>query len=225
MSLADLEEFLNSEIKSRQPYFKGEWVTFNPETDVIEDFRGKEDTLAPSDLKELIEFTPKGDIFNTKEEADMRYDGIAGYDDEKDTIVPATEPLIRDELIDKITSMSSADGDMRKNRVWGPLNAGDGACSNGGLCRMLYCNCYRDTEEDVPDDAWFDGKCEWCKVRLEDFSHAVRIPMEDGGWYGCFCSFKCASKHEDVEYDEYRLSTAESIVSDFGIIDRTQYYN
>jgi len=41
---------------------------------------------------------------------------------------------------------------------------------------------------------WFKGKCEnpKCAKRIRKKHHAIRIPMEIGGFKGCYCSFPCA---------------------------------
>lgn len=41
---------------------------------------------------------------------------------------------------------------------------------------------------------WFQGHCDWCQQRIEAYHHAVRMPMEGGGWYGSYCSWKCVKR-------------------------------
>lgn len=226
MFLETVVEFLNIEEKDMEPYYKGEWVTYDPETDKITGKNGDKN-IDPDDLKELITFVKKDGVYNTLEEANKE-DWTADYDLEAEKILPKEMPTVRDEMVKKFAAFFEVENDNARNRIWGPLNAGDGICSNSeGPCRMLYCNCYRDTEEEVPDTDWFTGRCDYCQVRLLDPSHAVRAPMEDGGWRGCFCDFNCIRKSDEIEleYDRFLLTTAETIIKEFGIIDRTKYYD
>ena len=63
-------------------------------------------------------------------------------------------------------------------------------------CRMLTCICV--AEEADEEDAellqmsWFTSKCEKCNILIEHFSQALRLPLNNGGWVGCFCSENCA---------------------------------
>jgi hypothetical protein len=38
---------------------------------------------------------------------------------------------------------------------------------------------------------WFNGKCENCSLRLRSRYYSIRMPMPQGGWKGCYCSFPC----------------------------------
>lgn len=49
-----------------------------------------------------------------------------------------------------------------------------------------------------PDDTgmvqiqdWFTGSCDVCLLKIKRRWHAVRKPIVSGGWYGCFCSWRC----------------------------------
>jgi hypothetical protein len=64
-------------------------------------------------------------------------------------------------------------------------------------CRMLTCICVAEDTDDEEDSellkmSWFTSKCEKCNVLIEHFSHALRLPLNNGGWVGCFCSENCA---------------------------------
>lgn len=86
---------------------------------------------------------------------------------------------------------------------------GENHCTKFGGCRMLLCTCYAsdsnpdlETGIDIGDTYregvsyldWYPGYCIECATSLRSISHAVRIPMEGGGWKGCFCTFKCAKR-------------------------------
>lgn len=42
--------------------------------------------------------------------------------------------------------------------------------------------------------SWFKGNCDRCLKKIRAYHHAVRIPMEGGGWLGCFCCWNCVRK-------------------------------
>ena len=96
--------------------------------------------------------------------------------------------------------------DIRKmNRVWGPINAIHGKdCfynpDNLGPCRMFVCCCRE-------EDDWFEGNCDTCQLRIKNESHAIRFPLKQGGWSGCFCSFNCMIENPPDPMDlEYEIS-------------------
>lgn len=81
-------------------------------------------------------------------------------------------------------------------------------CALYGGCRMLLCVCSDDTRYIADEDAdigeienevvgkqitrdWFTGNCQKCGQRILHKSHAVRIPIGDGGWTGTYCNWKC----------------------------------
>lgn len=53
--------------------------------------------------------------------------------------------------------------------------------------RMFLCTMYLDED----DETWFDGSCDECGNRIRKEHHCLRMPLETGGWDGCFCSWKC----------------------------------
>lgn len=122
----------------------------------------------------------------------------------------------------------------KANRIFGPSNRSvDKNCISNpgkdGPCRMLECLCLEiDTEapELVVLKEWFYGKCDNfdCSKRIRDRSHAVRIPMEDGGWQGCFCSFSCMDKalyFRDKNMN-FRIESMKLALHEDGIMDRTK---
>lgn len=72
----------------------------------------------------------------------------------------------------------------------------DYICNRYGGCPMLLCSCYlppEDERESLFDDeiSWFRGSCDYCWRRIRRKAHAVRLPLIDGSWKGCYCSFIC----------------------------------
>ena len=91
-------------------------------------------------------------------------------------------------------------------RIYGPSNAfNDENIPNQD--RMFICTYYDydlDTlhefdfdNQDSPN--WFEGYCDFCNKKITNYRHSVRIPMINGGWKGCFCSWECVMK-ENKKY-------------------------
>lgn len=84
-------------------------------------------------------------------------------------------------------------------------------CNRYGGCRMFLCTEFEDKNEEgfeldvmsaYPTLAadWYSGKCDNCTFNIVDRKSAVRQPLLNGGWKGCFCSVKCireCSKNDD----------------------------
>lgn len=122
------------------------------------------------------------------------------------------------------------------DRVFGPLNRiKDRECIsnpyNIGPCRMLECICreFDDISHDGKIESvyskWFKGKCMTCGLGIRDASHAVRLPLEEGGWYGCYCSIECIREDETILVTEklnIRINNMIHILDEAGIMDRTK---
>lgn len=111
-------------------------------------------------------------------------------------------------------------------------------CSMYGGCRAYTCyenqNVNFDTNEPIIDNPvaegllkkleWFKGRCEnpGCQLHIRKKHYAVRMPMESGGWLGCYCSFECIKLclPEDNE-TRFRLTEGfEKIYNQAGIYER-----
>ena len=136
------------------------------------------------------------------------------------------DPVLR-ENIDTIVSIGHYRDQLSHNgrlsQILGPSNPSD-TCYfipvlNQGGERMLF-DYYYDPEQDndcyISID-WFIGQCENtdCLCPIEQFWQAKRIPMPEGGWRGCFCSFNCAklaaSQMEDL-FDQFREDNVDQLV-------------
>ena len=78
---------------------------------------------------------------------------------------------------------------------------------NNKGCRMLTCICIVNSDEDydldeIPKMSWFDGKCEECHKKIKLACHSIRLPLDHGGWVGCFCSEDCAIDTANREIKE-----------------------
>ena len=130
------------------------------------------------------------------------------------------------------------------DRMFGPVNkrfimtdreAEFIECVSGvidGGCRMLTCSCQiLDTEDDSyqstnPND-WFQGYCHECSQIISNISYAIRYPIIDQGWVGCYCSLECSKKGDIKPEDEVTSCRQEiladgvySIIESKGIVDR-----
>ena len=80
----------------------------------------------------------------------------------------------------------------------GPVH-GDEECRGRCLLtghRMMICTCYEEDEED-----WFTSSCDICSVPIRYRNNCIRIPLDSGGWFGCFCSLHCLKmKKNDTTY-------------------------
>lgn len=79
-------------------------------------------------------------------------------------------------------------------------------CNRYGGCRMLTCIDFEDFEEypieDYEATDWFIGACQQCHLRIRHPWHALRLPLDHGGWVGCYCSEKCLRQNINTEIEE-----------------------
>ena len=71
-------------------------------------------------------------------------------------------------------------------------------CKNSidNRCRMRTCICNEEGDE------WYGETCDNCDEYI-DKSDALRIPLLEGGWFGCFCSISCIREiYKDVDDDQ-----------------------
>jgi hypothetical protein len=108
-------------------------------------------------------------------------------------------------------------------------------CLRYGGCRMFVCwhfeNIDDDDEEKIPDIVtearyedleWFRGKCQVCGLIISQKHYALRMPMKEGGWDGCYCSFRCLQFDTFGPKDPRRrfIESMEGIIRGIGIYDR-----
>ena len=104
------------------------------------------------------------------------------------------------------------DSDMFKQ--FGPVNSScscsliiddNHECIKYGGCRMLLCNEYPEFDiygekidlvaKNIITTDWFRNKCDLCNKKIRSKNHALRLPLQYGGWQGCYCSFECLSQN------------------------------
>lgn len=132
-------------------------------------------------------------------------------------------------------------------RIRGPTHARNlidlsinSRCTNYGGCNMFHCNeydhSYDDDDYDVSEEnsdgtEWFTGECMVCSKIIPKPIYAVRIPMPNGGWLGCFCTWgHAADYYATFENAKEQLSIVigfskmfEKQLEEHGIQDREYY--
>jgi len=105
---------------------------------------------------------------------------------------------------------------------------------NNKGCRMLTCTCINldfDDDSEVLPLQWYKGKCDLCKKRILKVCYAFRLPLDAGGWIGCYCNPECAMldaneyikkglKGEETFEKFHRFNEIEALVLLKGIVDR-----
>lgn len=91
-------------------------------------------------------------------------------------------------------------------------------CCKYGGCRMFTCIEFEDfldpsdniiyKPEEYSTKDWFTGACQFCHLRIRRLWHAIRKPLDHGGWKGCYCSAKCIRDELDTQTDPNPLVSA-----------------
>jgi len=120
-----------------------------------------------------------------------------------------------------------------------PNSLSENPCHRWGGCRSMLCteweNADSDGEEYIGVDVWrvewFTGECKHCQRTIPYKHYAIRMPMVQGGWYGCYCSFECLRNgvtyvDANLGFDEISVRTEdidamEREYQNYGIYDRT----
>lgn len=102
-------------------------------------------------------------------------------------------------------------------------------CDKYGGCRMLTCiefeTCDLNGEEidimSVDNQGiivdWFRGSCDDCGKRISSKECAVRKPLKNGGWRGCYCSFDCLEAYIEDNIDAMMINIIEDQLYRLGI--------
>jgi len=106
-------------------------------------------------------------------------------------------------------------------------------------CRMLTCICILEDEDDSEWEAermqWFKGKCEECKIKIAKACYAMRLPLDKGGWIGCYCTSKCVieAANRDIkqgikgeeDFEHYsRFNEIDATIQFKKIVDQDDLY-
>ena len=100
----------------------------------------------------------------------------------------------------------------------------DNPCTKHGGCRMLLCNEFEQSDHDIMDDDfqidWFRGKCDKCQKPIGRPHYAIREPLLQGGFMGCYCSFACLESIADNPKTALMIGRMKEQLEVIGIRDR-----
>lgn len=104
----------------------------------------------------------------------------------------------------------------------------DHKCIKYGGCRMLLCNEFEQLNKYGSDidimsnynDDWFRGYCDECSNKIGKKHYAIRLPLDHGGWKGCYCSFNCMKQEINNECVAIMTGRMKEQLDIFGIRDR-----
>jgi hypothetical protein len=166
-----------------------------------------EDNKDIDESEELV--NEKTSFFDTIQEA-IHFDSHA----EKEDIERVFEIYKRFYLTEK-----------NRDRLFGLVNCREEkCCSYDGNCRMLTCECYSNAniEDDEQNNlpSWFLGRCQKCMKSINKYHYAIRMPVENGGWQGCFCSLECMEDEFSGDFDQERIMGLSVFLHTVGIMDR-----
>lgn len=126
--------------------------------------------------------------------------------------------------------LEQLENDENRFRILGPLNVVEfgesGVYEDDIGSRMFSCYINDYHKESDTYENWFTGYCLYCDLRIKHYWNAVRIPVyNNGGWNGCYCSFKCLRKAIDKDFNPNYVSNCsvdyfEEQLKKIGIQDR-----
>ena len=144
-------------------------------------------------------------------------------------------------LLEGVATMESFD-DSALFREYGPVNTiysvtseprePEDVCGKHGGCRMLLCTEFEildgfgaqadcmSIEEHQNTKDWYRGKCDVCNSKIHARHCAVRLPLKQGGWQGCFCSLKCLTNYSDDHQVSLMIGHMTGQLEAIGIRDR-----
>ena len=152
----------------------------------------------------------------------------------------------RREFIDALIAADSNVQELRDNldifRIFGPVNPDDtldfseimdpdGTMNYnvmyGGNRMFTDTTQEIDPYEEILLEDWFRGYCMECYKRIRTYHYAVREPLLNGGWVGCYCSWDCVRKKATRDQEDASCSgilalidTMEALVNEVGIAER-----
>lgn len=129
--------------------------------------------------------------------------------------------ILFEEILGKVP-ISDIMTDAGTFRVLGPRNSIPADTQVYGGERMFISNVYDFNEETNESYYWFSGYCLNCALKIRRFTHAVRVPVKEGGWKGCYCSLECALKQIDDD-DVLSQRLLEEIGTDLNTIGIQDY--
>lgn len=110
-------------------------------------------------------------------------------------------------------------------------------CQTRGGCRVMTCYQHENWDpimeapifQDPVDEPralaaleWFTESCQNCHRVIRKKCYAVRMPIESGGWRGCYCSFLCLREQTETANNvrHRMINWFEELYYSYGIYDR-----
>ncbi len=132
-------------------------------------------------------------------------------------------------------------------QIFGPCNpspdrklctSSDNICEMFGGDRMFLCRdkeIYNDTInydqrfKDQHNLDWFGGNCLECGLKILKKHYALRLPLINGGWQGCYCNFECLEiagmfTIRSHTFMPYMIETMKRQFNKYGILEREWDY-
>ena len=138
-------------------------------------------------------------------------------------------------LLSSIKKLPSFD-DSNIFKEFGPVNSilttntnliePEHQCSKYGGCRMLLCcefeenDTYNSGSFDDEQPDWFKGSCDICSKTIKNRYLSLRLPLCNGGWINCYCSFDCMKCDVDDPVTATMVGRIKQQLNDIGIRDR-----
>ena len=134
---------------------------------------------------------------------------------------------IKEEVSDQLWKIKRGDDELFF-KIFGPVNiltGEDFRLTNlstllGG--NRMFVDNEIETNEDNIDEDWFIGICQRCLKKIPYDYYAVREPILDGGWQGCYCSWDCV-KDDTLEESPFLFRMIDNFkdqMKHIGILSR-----
>jgi hypothetical protein len=119
--------------------------------------------------------------------------------------------MMPDDVLEKV--FFSKDNDLQAKRILGLSNPFTFSPAEGENSRMYFNLTYLKKDKSGRRDVhWFTGNCDYCNRKIRHYWYAVRKPVINGGWEGCFCSWKHVRKSLPIIPNEFLERFAPSTI-------------
>lgn len=106
-------------------------------------------------------------------------------------------------------------------RRLGPLNPSENSsCRRYGGCRMLVCQEFTHENSDHPKKWFQNQECIMCGSLIARQKFALRKPLVEGGFVGCYCSFSCLKDNCEDYFESYLMGMMMTQIKEIGIYSK-----
>jgi hypothetical protein len=163
------------------------------------------DFTFPSGMEDQVDFIINKLVYQKKKDKKVARAKI--LNDWKNSDHPEEQEILVNDVYKSSFSPRTKE-EIEVCRIWGPINPIPDEEDDPESCYML-----------GHYDSWFTGVCETCDMGIQEYYFAVRVPVSEGGWAGCYCSLKCASS-DDITFYPSDLKRIADELNDHGIYYR-----